>query len=58
MSCIRQRTEEIPLWPKFESTFKGTPGNLQASKSINSISKMATVGNMKLWPMENTNKQN
>ena len=52
LSRIRQKTEEIPSWPKFESIFKGSTSDTGTSQGVNSIRKIKAIGNMREWPKD------
>ena len=58
-SRMRQDTQEIPIWPKFETTFRDLSSNTQESSNINPIlssEEMKTLGNMRKWPVDNFKK--
>ena len=45
-----KKTEEVPLWPNFDTIFKGTLSRSIQGADINSISFMKPIRNMKVWP--------
>ena len=50
LSRICQKTEEVPLWPNFNTIFKGTLSRSIQGAGINSIRIMKPNRNMQVWP--------